>query len=183
MYNLATEQDALIASVQNINLRKPIMKTLIAAILLSAFSLSAQAEVVRNDRENSRTDIARVVQVVNLVNKNHIMVNVAVEDLGGSTDVSPTQKVFLTLYSKGEMFSTDASFEIGRVWSFKSAKRVSGGIYEIKVEGFDENYSLVDITYVVDARKALTDLKNVSCDDFDCDASQQFQSSVIVTKK
>jgi len=160
------------------------MKTLIAALVLSVFSLSAQAEVVRNDRENSLVQIARVVKLVNLVDKEHVMVNVVVQDLGGSTDVSPSQKVFLTLYSKGEMFSTDASFEIGPVWSFKSAKRVSGGVYEIKVEGFNEDYNIVDITYVVDARRALTDMKNVNCGgDFDCEAAESFQSSVVVTKK
>lgn len=160
------------------------MKTLIAALALSVFSLSAQAEVIRNDRENSLVQIARVVKLVNLVDKEHVMVNVVVQDLGGSTDVSPSQKVFLTLYSKGEMFSTDASFEIGQVWSFKSAKRVSGGVYEIKVKGFNEDYNIVDITYVVDARKALTDMKNVNCgEDFDCEAAESFQSSVVVTKK
>lgn len=157
------------------------MKMLSLALMASLFSLSAQAEEIRSSETS--VNIARVTQVINLVTTSEIQVNVAVQDLGGSTDMSPTETVFLTLYTKGEMFSTDASFEIANTFGFKSAKRIKGGIYEITVLTWDDGKGLVDATYVVDARKAIVDIKNVHCDDFDCDASENFSSTISVVRK
>ncbi len=101
---------------------------LFSLLALSLISATAMATEIRSSDANAQVNIARLVKLVNLVSKPNIQVNIAVQDLGGSTDVSPTQKVFLTLYSKGEMFSTDAAFELADVISFESARRVEGGI-------------------------------------------------------
>jgi hypothetical protein len=159
------------------------MKKLILTLLVSFLSASAFAEEIKSDRVGSMVNIARVVQVVSLVNKPEMQVNIAVQDLGGSTDVSPSQKVFLTIYRKGEMFSTDAAFELKYVLSFNSAKRIKGGVYEINVTEYLEE-GIVNVTYVIDAQKAIIDLKNVDCGgDFDCDASTNFKSSINITRK
>ncbi len=132
---------------------------------------------------NKKVPIARVTQLVKLVNKPHIQVNVVVEDLGGSTDVSPTQRAYLTLYAKGEMFSTDAAFDLGPHFGLVSAKRSSGGIYELV---FEPDLSMGErqrFTYVVDARKAIVAMKAVRCEDFDCDASKKFAATIEVSKK
>lgn len=158
------------------------MKKFALALMVSLMSIVAQAEEIRSTETS--VNIARVTQVINLVTTPEIQVNVAVQDQGGSTDMSPTETVFLTLYAKGEMFSTDAAFEIGNVFGVKGAKRIKGGIYEITVVDFVEREGLVDVTYVVDARKAIVEMKNVDCGgDFDCDASENFSSTISVVRK
>lgn len=146
------------------------------------FAFSAQAETVKNTKK-ALVPTARVVKLVELVDKADIKVSVLVEDLGGSTDLSPTQRVHFTLYSKGEMFSTDASFDLGPVFYFKSAKRVSGGIYEIVVSGNLAEGQQEDQVLRVDAINAINAIKSVTCEDFDCDASTNFKSSIEVTRK
>lgn len=157
------------------------MKTLALALLVTVVSLPAQAEEVRS--EKTQVNMGRVVELQKLVQTNDIRVNVTVEDLGGSTDVSPTQQVYLTLYAKGEMFSTDAVFKIAPAFDFVGAKRVSGGVYEITVVDYLADQGMKNVTYVVDARRAIVEIKNVRCEDFDCDASNNFASSVSVTRK
>src|SRR5688572_29092140 len=105
------------------------MKFTFIALLL-CLSLSSFAAAVKSTK--AVINVARVDKVINLVDKPGIKVNVVVEDTGGSTDVSPTQNIYFTLYVKGEMYDTDATFELGRAYSVSSAKRLEGGIYEIK---------------------------------------------------
>lgn len=157
------------------------MKKLALALMVSLLPLAAQAEEIRSS--DTSVNIARVTQVINLASTPEIQVNVAVQDLGGSTDVSPTQTIYLTLYTKGEMFSTDATFEITTAFAFQGAKRIKGGLYEITVLGWNDERGLVDVTYVVDARKAIVEIKNVRCEEFDCDASENFSSTISVVRK
>ncbi len=152
-------------------------KLLVLFSLATAISMSTQAATVNS--EDVTVSVARVVKVVPLVQKNGLQVSVVVQDLGGSTDVSPTQTVYLTLYAKGEMFSTDATFKIANVLSLISAKRVSGGVYEIKAMTYETD--MAETTYTIDATKAVTEIKAVDCDgDFDCEASQKFTTTVQV---
>lgn len=158
------------------------MKFLAIASVLLLSSAALLAEEVRSSKNT--VNIARVVKVVNLVNKVDIMVNVAVVDNGGTTDVSPTQEIFFNIYSKGEMFSTDASFRLGYVYSFKNATRVSGGVYEVQIEGLNSETSMPENqTLVIDAQKAIVSLKSIQCEDFDCDASTKFEAIIQVNKK
>jgi len=158
------------------------MKTLLTIALLS---LSFQAQATEIKSSPAKANIARVVQVIPLVQKESIRISIAVKDLGGSTDVSPTQKVYFTLYTKGEMFSTDATFDLGEVYEVYSARRVSGGVYAVKVSAPDAETTMMptDKTYVIDARKSVKEIQAVSCDDFDCDASKNFSSTINLTVK
>lgn len=154
------------------------MKTLILA--LSAFiSFQALAGTISSSKKS--INVARIDKVVTLVEKADIKVNVVVEDLGGSTDVSPTQNLYFTLYSKGEMFSTDATFDLGPIFSLVSAKRVDGGVYEIKAVVPTEDGAMKTKVLKVNAVKAITSIKSVNCGgDFDCEASSNFASEIIV---
>lgn len=161
------------------------MKNLILAAILT-FSTSSFAYTLKS--EDAEISAARVHSVVNLLNKQegngkNLVVNVVVKAYGGSTDVSPTQAVYLTMFAKGEMFSTDAAFKLADVWEFKSAKRVSAGIYEVSATVITDEGTFQDVTFVVDGKKASSEIQNVKCDDFDCDASTNFSTSVEVKVK
>lgn len=151
-----------------------------AILLLTTNSIFAE----RIENTENTVNAARVVELIKLVNKPDIQVNFLVEDIGGTTDVSPTQILYFNIYAKGEMFSTDASFFLGPIYSFKSAKRVSGGIYEITVSLPNSETSMPETkTLIVDAQEAIISIKNVKCDDFDCDSSTNFEASIELTVK
>lgn len=157
------------------------MKSLFISLCL-ILSFSAFSETIESSKNN--INAARVVELIKLVNKTDIQVNIVVVDNGGSTDVSPTQSLFFNIYSKGEMFSTDASFNLGPIYSLESAKRVNSGIYEVVINGVNAETSMPEKQIIViDAQKAIIALKNVSCDDFDCEASSNFKSSIETTLK
>lgn len=157
------------------------MKTAILGLALLT-SFSSFAATVASTNEN-KINVARVAKAINLVDKADIKVNVVVEDLGGSTDVSPTQKIFFTLYSKGEMFSTDATFDLGPVFEVISATRISGGKYAVKAVVPDETEMMKTVTLKVDAIDAINKIKSVNCgEEFDCEASSAFAAEISVSK-
>lgn len=157
------------------------MKNLAIALALVT-SFSSFAATVSSTRDN-KINVARISKAISLVDKADIKVNLVVEDLGGSTDVSPTQKIFFTLYSKGEMFSTDATFDLGPVFEVISATRLAGGKYAIKAVVPDEEAMMKTVTLKVDAINAINKIKSVNCGgDFDCEASSSFATQITVTK-
>jgi hypothetical protein len=161
------------------------MKILFFTFLASLTLLSSTALMAKEIvNTRNKVNVARVVELVKLVNKEDIKVNVTVTDLGGSTDLSPTQKLFFNIYQKGEMFSTDASYNLGAIYSFKKATRVSAGVYEIAVVGANAETNMPeDQTLIVNAEKAIVNLKNVRCEGFDCEASTNFKASISVNQK
>lgn len=166
------------------------MKTLIRLLIvaLSASSAIAFADVIQNIPQ-TQINVGRVLKVYDLGYEksndtiNFTKVNVVVEDIGGSTDLSPTQNIYLTLYAKGEMFSTDAAFKLGSFYDINAANRLGEGVYEIFVEGIDYKGEWVVSRYVIDAKKALAEMKAVNCgDEFDCETSEKFTSTVVLAK-
>lgn len=153
------------------------MKTFIITSVL--LSLSSFAAPVKNTRTGDKVVVSRVQKVVNLVDKEDIKVNITLVDIGGSQDFSPTKEVFFSLYSKGELFSTDATFSLGQVFELKSSRRLSGGIYEVKF--LDENNR--DKTLRIDAISAIKKIKNVTCESVDCSASDKFSTTIDVSSK
>lgn len=157
------------------------MRNLILAAVLT-FSTSSFAYTLKS--ENAEVSVARVHSVVNLLTKQegngqNLVVNVVVQAYGGSTDVSPTQAVYLTMFAKGEMSDTDATFKLADVWKFKSAKRVSAGIYEVAATVITDEGNFEDVTFVIDGKKASSEVQKCG---FDCD-STKFSTSVEVTVK
>lgn len=131
--------------------------------------------------------ISRILRTIPMVQRDGLTVNVAVRDLGGSTDMTPTEQVYLTLYLKGEMFNIDAAFDLGAYQSVESAARLEAGIYEIQVVEFVQQQDFAERTTVtlrVDARQTTVDIRAVSCgDELDCNAARTFRSAVVVTKR
>lgn len=120
-----------------------------------------------------------------LQNNMGLNVNLVVIDLGGTTDVSPTQKMLLTLFDKQEMYTTKANFEIGTVYKVNEVKRIGRGVYQIKASApGQEDLMPVDQIITVNAVKAIDAIKSVSCgEEFDCSASSDFTSNVVVTRE
>lgn len=159
-------------------------KELAISSLLATVMTFSNAFAVEVKSTKEVVSPSRVVELVKLVNKEDIKVSVIVSDIGGSTDVSPTQELYFTLYVKGEMYNTDATFNLGPIYKFISAKRVSGGVSEVVAEVPNEENWMPEVkTLVIDAQKAIISIKAVSCEDFDCDASTQFEASIDVEKK
>lgn len=156
------------------------MKALIFALAIFT-SFQALAGTISSTKKN-KINVARIDKAISLVDKSDIKVNIVVEDLGGSTDVSPTQSLFFTLYSKGEMFSTDATFNLGPIYKLISAKRIAGGVYEVKAVVPHEGPEMMKTTSLkINAAKAINSIKSVNCgDDFDCEASSNFETSIEV---
>lgn len=147
-------------------------------------TVSAHAEEVPSVKE--QVSLARVVHVENLAQKNDLVqVLVSTLDNGGSTDMSPTQSIYFSLYQKGEMFSTDVAFLIDHVFSFESARRIADGLYLIRATGdVDDSGNIGRVEYRIDARKAMMEIQQVDCGgEFDCDASSNFASSILVERK
>lgn len=153
---------------------------LLLAVLLP---ISAQSKEIRSTK--TEINVARIVKVERLSRaEDKVLVNIAIEDLGGSTDLSPTQTVYLTIYNKGEMFSTDASFPLASVLDFKGAKRLADGLYSIKILEMDENGRIQNAVYRINARQALKEIEHVDCGvDFDCDKSTNFSSAIQMVRK
>ena len=136
-----------------------------------------------SDRQ-AMVHVARVQKFIPLEKVGAIKVSVVMIDTGGSTDVSPTHKLYFTLYKRGEMFSTDASFYLGYFFGLKSARKISNGIYELTVDGVDKHYNIKTETYTIDARQAMRAMDMVDCkDEFDCDASTYFRTRIAFYKK
>ncbi|MEL6183194.1 MAG: hypothetical protein AAFU79_01125 [Myxococcota bacterium] len=154
------------------------MRTL-AMFLLLVGATPAWARSVESSKV--QVPVARVVEVVKLVDKPHILVSLVVEDTGGSTDVSPTQRLYFTVYMKGEMFSTDAAFDLGPIFGLQKSRRRSGGVYEVTLA---PDFTLAPPrapVWTIDARDAIVAMKKVSCEDFDCEASTRFAATIEVT--
>lgn len=157
------------------------MKYLLILISIFSFLPLAQAKEIQSEKNSAPT--ARIVALHNLVDKPHIRVNLLVQDLGGSTDVYPSKRAFFTIYARGEMFSTDASFELGDFLQIQSVSRVSGGIYELNILDFNANGQITNKTLIINAVNAIVKMNNVTCDDFDCDASTNFSADIQLTEK
>lgn len=153
------------------------MKSVVGLLFL-VISTGALAAPLKNTRDD-KLSAARVAKLVQLVDKPEIKVNLVIQDLGGTTDVSATQRALFTLYSKGEMFSTDATFDLGPIFSLKKAVRVSGGQYEVTVE---RDLGRLEVLRI-DAVKAINAIKSVSCEDFDCEASEKFSTTIDISSK
>lgn len=161
------------------------MKNFLHLFLLSFLVLisnSVLAEKIKSSKNSA--NLARIAEFVKLVDKEDFQVTFTVVDNGGTTDFDTTQSLFFNIYSKGEMFSTDASFFLGPIFSYQSAKRITGGIYEITVSILGDGYRPENRVLVIDARQAIIDLRNVQCgDQFDCDASTNFEATIDLTLK
>ncbi len=134
----------------------------------------AQASIVtkgklRSDKE-ATIKPERVSQLYTLVDKKlknsrDLKVRVVVINTGGATDVSPQLEVYFGLYSENEMADFYGTYKIGSAYKVISARRTSGGMYEIK-----GNFNTDDPTQVsrikIDATDAVNQLESMKCGEF-----------------
>ena len=141
------------------------------------------------DRIQSRevsVPVSRITRTQNIVERDGLTINLAVRDLGGSTDLSPTQRLYLTMYLKGEMFNIDATYFLGTFYEFLSITRTAPGLYELRAittEGEPILGALPMATLRIDARQATVDMRAVRCEDgMDCPAAEKFASTIFVSR-
>lgn len=157
-------------------------------IILLSLSLRVinplQAETLSSTRIKTSVEVSRVAELVKLTTTPDIQINLIVKDNGGTTDVSPTQQLFFTLYSKGELFNTDATFDLGLIYDFKSAKKISNGVFEVFIGGVDDETSMPsNKLLIIDAQRALKEISSVRCREHVCPESDKFKTTIMITKK
>lgn len=173
----ATFLFSLIAFISNSRATEPHLKH-------KSFKIGVITGAVKSTRFGTAVEISRIVELKKLELRPDLQINVTVRDMGGTTDATPTQELFFTMYTKGEIFSTDATFNLGAIYDFKMARRVSEGIYEILVGGIDLDSSMPKSRLIViDAKKAIKEILNVRCTKIDCPASDEFEAIINVVEK
>lgn len=108
---------------------------LLMSVLAYSFSTFA-APVVINSTEGAQFNIATVERSITLDSSDGRL-NVVEVDNGGSTDISSAAEpssLLLTLFKDGEMINLTATFDLGRIYSLKSAKLIDKKTVAIEVE-------------------------------------------------
>ncbi len=149
---------------------------------LAAYLIAASAIASPIQSKNIKVNPARITDRVVLANvegNNGVLVQIIAEQLGGSTDVSNTHRIILAISQIGEMTEKEASFEIGKSMGLTSARRLSGGVYQIKYEDADSEVtsSEMEVTKTIDARDAVNLVKNAPCSEF---AVCKIRSAILV---
>ena len=144
------------------------MKTFLS---IAAYLAVATAFASPIQSKNIKVNPARITDRVVLANvegNNGVLVQIIAEQLGGTTDVSNTHRIILAISQIGEMTEKEVSFEIGKSMGLTSARRLSGGIYELKYQDADLENTWFDmlVTKNIDARDAVMLVKNAPCAEF-----------------
>lgn len=112
------------------------MKSILLLSVL-AFSFSSFAgSVVIKSTEGKDINIATIERSIT-VDSSDGRLNVVEVDNGGSTDISSAAEpssLLLTLFKDGEMVNLTATFDLGRIYSLKSAKLLDQKTVAIEVE-------------------------------------------------
>lgn len=112
------------------------MKSILLMSVL-AFSFSSFAgSVVIKSTEGKEINIATIERSITLDSSNGRL-NVVEVDNGGSTDISSAAEpstLLLTLFKDGEMVNLTATFDLGRIYSLKSAKLKDNKTVVVEVE-------------------------------------------------
>lgn len=161
------------------------MKKITALICLLCLPVIATATDIASSDSDAMVHAARVTKVLHLGTIEDIEARLVVTDLGGSTDISPSQKLHFTLYRKGEMFNTDAAFDLGDYLKLTTAESISTGIFKLSMENLDDkNGAMRKETYTLNAEEAIRALQKVDCgEEFDCDAATGFKASITFNKE
>ncbi|MES2856709.1 MAG: hypothetical protein V4692_12635 [Bdellovibrionota bacterium] len=146
------------------------MKSVIAAFVAAATVLtatSAFAETIKSRRVS--VNAARITDRIVLADKNGeraVLVQILAEKTNGSTDVSNTHRLILSISQIGEMSETEASFVLTKSMGIQSATRLEGGRYQIVfMEASSENPGFLE-TRIIDARDAVSSVQDSKCGEF-----------------
>lgn len=157
---------------------------LLLASIICVFPAMAHADDSIAPSATIMLEASRVVRLYPLAEKPGLQVSMLLEDLGGSTDASPTQRLYLTLFAKGELCNYDAVYDLGVVYSAGKPERLSAGMYEIAaVIPTKEMSGQKDAVYRVDARNATMDIQKIPCREFDADSDAGFSTAITRSEK
>lgn len=149
-------------------------------------STSVEREFFKINSSKTAVNIASILNVVSLssldIDDGSIRSKVVVVDLGSASDLSPAQKVYFTIYRKGEMFTSQAVFDLGSYLSLMSVEVMGDNLFKMKVSNVNVDMpGITQESYVIDARKAIETIKKIDCgNDFDCERSKNFKASVML---
>ena len=145
------------------------LKTMIMMISL-IFSQSLLASTVTVEGlKDTTVDVSRVQKQVTLIQsvkgESDLRVSFVVMDSGGSTDLSPRARLYLTVFNESEMKDAKSAHMIASINSLVSSKRIEAGVYEAIVTQYDYSgecggalpESMLKIT--VDARQLTADVR------------------------
>jgi len=119
------------------------MKVKSVIILTTLFASQAFAGIksVKGLPMEDKIDISGVEQQVTLVQKqkgeSDMRVSLVIVDNGGSTDVSPSSALYLTMQNESEMQDASSTHLISHINSLVSYKRIEAGVYEAVVTTYD----------------------------------------------
>jgi hypothetical protein len=133
-------------------------------ILSLAFGISSMAETISSSKLFIKP--TRITNRVVLVDnkENYIRVQALSVFEEGATDFSNTSKIILAISQLGEMSTVETSFDLGGSIGLASAKRVGPGIYQFTY--IDANKGMNPQVRTIDARKAVSDIKDAKCEEF-----------------
>lgn len=129
----------------------------------TTFGLSSMAESISSSKLSVKP--ARITNRVVLVDnkENSIRVQALSVFEGGSSDFSNTSKIVLAISQLGET-SVETSFDLGSSIGLDSAKRIGPGLYQVTY--IDATKGMSPQVRTIDARKAVSDIKNAKCEEF-----------------
>jgi hypothetical protein len=96
----------------------------------------------------------------------NILVQVIQEETNIASDLSNTGRIVLSVSVFGEGWNSIASFVISGSMGLKSSRKVADGLYEIVYTDADAWPSNLEVTKLIDAKKAMADVENDSCEEF-----------------
>jgi hypothetical protein len=132
-------------------MKTKLLKTLIGlAITSSAFA--GDFSVPTMNEKDAHIDLAQVQQVITLKKPNAqsaTRVNLVIQDLGGSTDVSPTMGLYLSFWKDGEMGNVSAVFNLSQVFSLIDYHVLNNGDLVIEVKEYDGSKGMIKNIYQI----------------------------------
>lgn len=165
------------------------MKTMILILIALATSISQASTIKSEMHEITPASVDKIFRLVdkNVPGSSHKKLQILVTDLGMSTDVSPRYAIYLGYQSAAEMGNMAANFKLSdQFLTVDSAKRISGGIYEVtgtKLNFSDNGEFMQKVTLKIDATQMFIDENAVrkQCGDGFCDL--EMSTTIQVTEK
>jgi hypothetical protein len=167
---------------------------LLSLIVASTNAYAAQKNTVSgNTLETVNDSMARVQEQVTLVQSQRgdsdLRVSFLVMDAGGSTDVSPRARLYLTTFNESEMMDAQSVHMITHLNELVSTKRESAGVYSAIVKLYDydnecansEGSLTATVKLTIDARQLTIDVRNFEgVEEFGLGT---IQTPIVVTKE
>ena len=163
-------------------------KMILTTFVFLASAISQAASVQSEKLEVAPSSIDQVIRLVdkNEPGSSQKKLSIITTDSGMRTDLSPRYKIYLGYQSNAEMGNIAADFKISdQFLTVSSAKRISGGIYEVTGEKLNSGDGpfIQKVTIRIDATKMFSDENTLrkNCGDDFCD--RDLETSIEVTEK